>query len=85
MDVRKGFLKEGVMPLGVSGMSRVEIFWLVTGFGDGQGLFDPIDGGVCDVEPGESEDDVFSAATHDIEEMFLSNLFDVHVESASTV
>ena len=58
---------------------------MIAGFRDGQGLSDPVDSGVCGMEPGESEDDVFSSASHDIEEMFLSDPFDVGVESASIV
>ena len=50
---------------------------------DGQGLSDPVNGGVCGTEPGESEDDVFTAAAHDVEEMLLGNPFNVGVEGAS--
>ena len=46
--------EKGVMPLGIGGMGRIEILRLVTGFRDGQSLSDPINGGVCGVEPGES-------------------------------
>ena len=46
-------------------------------------MFDPINGGVRGAEPGESEDDVFSPTTHDVEEMFLGDPFDVGVEGAS--
>ena len=53
------------------------------GFGDGQGLPDPIDGGVCGLEPGESEDDIFASTVHDVEEMFLGDPFNVGVEGAS--
>ena len=35
------------------------------------------------MKPGESEDDVFMSTAHDIEEMFLSDPFDVGIESAS--
>ena len=35
------------------------------------------------MEPGESEDDIFTSTAHDIEEMFLGDPFDVGVESAS--
>ena len=34
------------------------------------------------MESGESKDDVFSATAYDVEEMFLSDPFDVHVEDA---
>ena len=37
------------------------------------------------MEPGKSEDEVFSAAPHDIEEMFLCNPFDICVKGASIV
>ena len=43
---------------------------------------DPVNGGAHNVEPKESEDDVFSATLHDVEEMFLGNPFNVHVEGA---
>ena len=83
MDSGKGFSKEGVVPLDISGVGGVEVFRLVTGFGDGQGLSNPVDGGVCDTEPEESEDDVFTSTTHYIKEMFLSYPLDVGVEGAS--
>ena len=35
------------------------------------------------MEPGESEDYVFSSITHDVEEMFLGDPFNVCIESAS--
>ena len=56
---------------------------MIVGFGDGQSLPDPIDGGVCGAKPEESEDDVFASTAHDVEEMFLGDPFDVGVESAS--
>ena len=34
------------------------------------------------MEPGESEDDIFSATAHDVEEMLLGNPFNVCIESA---
>ena len=37
------------------------------------------------MEPGEPEDDIFSATAHDIEEVLLDNPFDVHIENASIV
>ena len=80
--LRKEFLEEGVMLLGISGMSGVEILRLIIGFRDGQSLLSPVDGGVYDMEPGESEDNVFLAAAHDVEEMFLGNPFNVCVEGA---
>ena len=55
---------------------------MVAGFGDGQGLPGPIDGGVCGMKPGESKDDVLATTVHDIEEMFLDDPFDVGVEGA---
>ena len=56
---------------------------MVAGFRDSQGLLDPIDGGVCGTKPEESEDDVFSSAAHDADEMFLSYPFNVGVEGTS--
>ena len=56
---------------------------MITRLRDGQSLPGPINGGVGDAEPGESEDDVFSSTAHDVEEMFLGNPFNVHVEGAS--
>ena len=56
---------------------------MVTGFRDGQGLPDPVNGGICGTELGESEDNVLSTTAHDIEEMFLGDPFDVHVKGAS--
>ena len=81
----EGFVKERVISLSVSSMGGVEVLWLITRLGDSQGLFDPGNGGICDMEPGESEDDIFSATARDIEEMLLSDPFDVHVESAGVV
>ena len=46
---------------------------MIIGFRDGQGLLCPVDSGVCDTELGESENNIFLSAAHDIEEMFLSN------------
>ena len=37
------------------------------------------------MEPGESEDDIFSSTSHNIEEVFLGDLFDVCIEDASIV
>ena len=37
------------------------------------------------MEPGESEDDVFSSTIHGIEEMFLGDPFDVGVKGASVM
>ena len=71
------------MSLGISGMGRVELFRLVTGFGDSQSLFSPVDGGVGGAKPGESKDDIFSAAAHNVEEMFLGDPLDVGVKGTS--
>ena len=71
--------------MGISGMDGVELFRLVTGFRDGQGLFSLVNGGVGDTKPGESKDDVFLAAAHSVEEMFLGDPFDVGVKGASVV
>ena len=46
-------------------------------------MFDPIDGGVCGAKPEESENDIFSSAAHDVEEMFLSYPFDIGVKGTS--
>ena len=35
------------------------------------------------MEPGESKEDIFSATAHDVEEMFLSDPFDVCVKGVS--
>ena len=56
---------------------------MIAGFGDSQGLSGPVNGGVCNMEPGEPEDDVLSATTHDIEEVLLGNPFDVHAKGTS--
>ena len=48
------FPEEGIMSLGVGGMGSIEIFQLVAGFRDGQGLPGPVNGGVCGAKPGES-------------------------------
>ena len=48
-------------------------------------MSNPVDGAVGGAEPGESKDDVFASAIHDVEEVFLIDLFDVGVESASVV
>ena len=50
----KEFSKERVVPLGISSMGGVKVLRLITGLGDGQGLPNPVDGGVCGAEPGES-------------------------------
>ena len=73
------------MLLGVSNMDRVKVFQLVAGFRDSQGLLCPINSGVCDMEPEESKDNIFSSAAHDIEEMFLSDPFDVCVQDTGVV
>ena len=48
-------------------------------------MLSPVNGGISGVEPGESEDDIFSSATHDIEEVFLGNPFNICVKGASIV
>ena len=58
---------------------------MVIGFWDGQGLPGPVNDGVGGLEPGESEDDVFLAVAHDLEEMFLDDPFDICVEGASVM
>ena len=83
MDLRKRFSKEGVVSLGISGMSRVKIFQLITRLRNSQGLLGPVDGGVCDMKPGKSKDDVLLSTAHDIEEMLLSDPFNVHIEGTS--
>ena len=79
---REGSVEKGIMSLGIDSVDRVEVLWLVTGLWDGQGLLNPVSGGICGVEPGESKDNIFLAIAHDIEEMFLSDSFDVCVEGA---
>ena len=81
--MREGFSEERVVLLGISGVDGVKVFQLVARLGDSQSLLGPVDGGVCDVESGESKDDIFLSAIHDIEEMFLSDPFNVGVEGAS--
>ena len=71
------------MVLGVCGVGGVKVLRLVTRLRDSQGLFGPIDGGICDAEPREFKDDALSATTHDIEEMFLGDPFNVCVEGTS--
>ena len=56
---------------------------MIAGLGNDQGLYDPIDGGIGSMEPRESENDVFLTTVHDIEEVFLGNPFNVHIEGAS--
>ena len=77
--MREWFPKEGVVLLGIYSIGRVGVFQLIAGFRDSQGLSDSVSGRVCDTEPGEFKDDVFSAAAHDIEAMFLDNPFNVCV------
>ena len=48
-------------------------------------MFNLIDGRVHGTEPEESEDDIFSATAHDVEEVFLGNLFNVCMEGISVV
>ena len=69
MDVGDGF-SEGAMSLDVGGVGGVKILWLVAGFGDGQCLFDPVNGRIRDTEPGESKDNVFSVMACDVERCF---------------
>ena len=78
----KGFPEEGIVPLGVGSMGRVKILRLIAGFGDGQSLSDPVNGRVCGTEPEESKDDILASTAHDVEEMFLSNPFNVSIEGA---
>ena len=58
---------------------------MITGLGDGQGLPNPVNGGVCGAKPRESEDDVLMSTTHDVEKMFLGNPFDGGIEGAGVV
>ena len=75
----KGLLEERVMSLGISSIGRIKVLQLVTEFRDSQSLLCPVNSGVCDMKPGESKDDVFSSAAHDVEEMFLGDPFNVHI------
>ena len=65
------------MLLNVYSMGGVKVLGLVTGFGDVQSLLYPIDGGICDMKPGESKDNILLATAYDIEEMFWGNPFNV--------
>ena len=56
---------------------------MIIGFRDGQGLLGPVNSGVCDMESGESKDDIFSATAHDIEQVFLGDPFNVCVQDES--
>ena len=85
VDSRERFLEERIVPLGISGVSRVKVLQLITGFKDGQGLPSPVNDRIHDAEPRESEGDIFSATVHDIEEMFWGDPFNVCVESAGIV
>ena len=55
---------------------------MVTGFRDSHGQLCLVNSGVCDTEPGESENNIFLSAVHDIEEMFLSNPLNYCVQGA---
>ena len=55
---------------------------MITGLGDGQGLPNPVNGGVHGAKPRESEDDILSSTSHDIEKVFWGNPFDVGIEGA---
>ena len=54
---------------------------MIIGFRDGQGLPGSINGGVHNVEPRESKDDILLATAHDVEEVFLGNPFNICIES----
>ena len=58
---------------------------MVAGFRDGQGLLGPVDGRICDVEPGKSKDHIFSSTAHNVEEMFLDDPFNVGIEDTGIV
>ena len=45
----------------------------------------PINGGIGVLEPGESEDNIFSPTRHDVEEIFLCNAFYVGKEGTNEV
>ena len=49
----------GFMAFGISGEREEKFLRLVKGFFDGDGLIDPVDGGVDVFQPGESQDNVF--------------------------
>ena len=55
---------------------------MVTGFRDGHSLSGPVNDGVSDAGPEESEDDIFSSTFHDIKEMFLDDPFDIGEKGA---
>ena len=83
ISVGEGFPEKGIILLDVDSMGKVEVFQLIARLENGQGLSDSINGGICGMEPRESKDNVLVATAHDIEEMFLGDLFDVHVKSTS--
>ena len=56
---------------------------MITSLRDGDGLVEPSDGGIDDLERGKSKDDIFSSTGHDMEEVFLCDTFYVGEESAS--
>ena len=45
-------------------------------------MFCPVDSGICGLKPGESEDDIFTAAFHDAKEMPLGYPFNVGIKGA---
>ena len=49
----------GFVALGVGGEREEKFLRLVEGFFDGDGLIDPVDGGVDIFQPGESQDNIF--------------------------
>ena len=85
IGLEKGFPEEEIVSLDVCSVSRIQAFQPVARLRDGQGLSDPIDGGVHGTEPRESEDDILTSTAYDVEEMFLGNPFDVYVKGAGIV
>ena len=50
----RGSYEVGLMSFGVGGEGTEQFLGLVKGFFDGDGLVDPVDGGVDILQPGES-------------------------------
>ena len=48
-------------------------------------MFGPVDDGVHSSEPGESKDDILLTTAYDVEEMLLSNPFNVGIEDVSVM
>ena len=71
----QGFLEESIMLSDICGVYQIEVLGLITSVRDGYDLAGSINGGVDDLEPEKSEDDIFPSTGHDMEEVFLCNTF----------